>query len=239
MTAEPLRSSELVFTATFNEEATIEKWVRGVATHRPHADMLVVDDSSPDATGKILRRLQEEFPRLTVHTREGKLGLNTAHLHALSYGLQEGYGRVVTMDADGSHQPSQIPALLAAADSSPFVIGTRYRGGSHQAPPLRRALSRGANTAARVLLPMGISEYTTSFRVFSPPAMEIVTTADFHFRGYAFFIECLEVLHRAGVSMSEVPIDFLDRAGGVSKIPRAQIFLSVEALGQLAWRRHR
>lgn len=239
MTEQNPLADELVFTATYNEEATIENWVRGVAQYRPEADMLVVDDSSPDRTGQILGLLQEEFPRLHVHTRAGKQGLNTAHLYALTYGLETGYSRVATMDADGSHQPAQIPQLMAAAENAQFVIGTRYKGGSHQAPPFRRALSRGANTAARVLLPMGISEYTTSFRVFTPPALRVVTSSDFQFRGYAFFIECLEVLRREGITMAEVPIDFLDRTGGESKIPRAQIFLSIEALGQLAWQRRR
>ena len=227
----------LAFTATYNERETVEQWVRGVAVNCPEADMLVVDDSSPDGTAQLLNELREEIPRLTVHVRAGKEGLNTAHLYALQYGLTRGYDRVVTMDADGSHQPRQIPELLRAADAAEFVIGTRYRGGSHRAAQVRRLLSRGANTLARTLLPMGLSEYTTSFRVFTPPALQVVTTADFHFRGYAFFIECLEVMNDAGITMAEVPIDFLDRTGGVSKIPRAQILLSVEALGQLAWQR--
>jgi len=227
----------LVFTATYDEVETIEVWVRGVSAACPEADMLVVDDSSPDGTATLLHELSREFPRLTVVVRPGKEGLNTAHLLALQRGVAQGYDRVVTMDADGSHQPRQIPSLVAATDHAEFVIGTRYRGGSHQAGPLRRTLSRGANTTARVLLPLGLTEYTTSFRVFTRPAMDAVTTAQFRFRGYAFFIECLEVLHRAGITMDEVPIDFLDRTSGESKIPRAQILLSVEALGKLAWQR--
>jgi len=204
----------LVFTGTYNERETIETWVRGVSQHQPDADLLVVDDSSPDGTGRILAGLQEEFPRLTVHTRPGKQGLNTAHLYALQYALDRGYDCVVTMDADGSHQPSQIGRLLGVSDGVDFVIGTRYRGGTHQATAFRRTLSHGANATARVLLPMGLSEYTTSFRVFSPEAMRAVTSADFSFRGYAFFIECLEVVKQSGLSMAEVPIDFLDRTGG-------------------------
>ena len=229
----------LVFTGTYNERETIEVWVRDVSLHQPDADLLVVDDSSPDGTGSILAELQREFPRLMVHSRPGKQGLNTAHLHALRFGLDQGYERVVTMDADGSHQPRQIARLLAASDSAGFVIGTRYRGGSHHAPLARQALSLGANGASRLLLPMGISEYTTSFRVFSPDAMRAVTSARLSFRGYAFFIECLEVVHQAGITMAEVPIDFVDRIGGTSKIPRSQILLSMEALGRLSLRRVR
>ena len=230
--------SELVFTATYNEQENIEAWVRGVRQHRPEADLLVVDDSSPDDTGTILRRLQLEIPQLRVHTRAGKQGLASAHIYALDLGLREGYDRVVTMDADGSHQPSQIAALVAASDRVDFVIGTRYHGGSHQAPPLRQFLSKGANSAARVLLPMGLTEYTTSFRVFTPRALKSVTTATFHFGGYAFFIECLEVMHRDGLTFAEVPIDFLDRTGGTSKIPRSQIFVSANALLRLGLARH-
>lgn len=229
----------LVFTGTYNERETIEVWVRGVSRHQPDADLLVVDDNSPDGTGSILAGLQREFPRLMVHGRPGKEGLNTAHLHALQFGLDERYERVVTMDADGSHQPRQIARLLSASDRAGFVIGTRFRGGSHQAPFVRRALSLGANGASRVLLPMGISEYTTSFRVFSPDAVRAVTSARLSFRGYAFFIECLEVVHQAGISMAEVPIDFVDRIGGTSKIPRSQVLLSIEALGRLSLRRLR
>ena len=226
-------TSELVFTATYEEQENIEAWVRGVHRYRPGADILVVDDSSPDETGAILERLQSEIPQLKVHTRQGKLGLSTAHIYGLERGLAEGYDRVVTMDADGSHQPGQIPELLESSESVDFVIGTRYHGGSHQASPFRRVLSRGANTAARVLLPMGLSEYTTSFRVFNQRALASVTGAAFHFGGYAFFIECLEVMHQDGLSLSEAPIDFLDRAGGTSKIPRSQIFLSANALFHL------
>jgi dolichol-phosphate mannosyltransferase len=232
-------AQELVCTATYCERDNIERWVRGVVEHRPDADLLVVDDNSPDGTGEILRRLAEEFSNLHVHSRAGKEGLNTAHLFALKTALEGGYDRAVTMDADGSHQPSQIGRLVDASRDADFVIGTRYQGGTHQAPPFRRFLSRGANMSARLLLPMSISEYTTSFRVFNPTAMATVAEAAFDFRGYAFFIECLEVIHRAGLTMAEVPIDFLDREGGTSKIPRAQILLSMEALAQLSWRRRR
>jgi glycosyltransferase involved in cell wall biosynthesis len=182
-------ASELVFTATYCEQENIEAWVRGVHLHRPEADILVVDDSSPDDTGTILKRLQAEIPQLSVHTRPGKMGLSSAHLYAIDRGIAGCYDRVVTMDADGSHQPSQIARLIEASGSADFVIGTRYRGGSHQAA--------------------------------------------------AFFIECLEVMNNDGLVLAEAPIDFLDRTGGKSKIPRSQILLSAKALLHLnRQRRH-
>ena len=236
-------SRELVFTATYNEAANIGPWIEGVIAACPSADILIVDDNSPDGTGAVVTKLTRTFPQVTLHSREGKLGLSSAHIYAMQYALDNDYDSLVTMDADGSHQPAQIPAVLGALSSglstADFCIGTRTRGGSHQAALPRRVLSHGANVTARVLLPMGISEYTTSFRAFTPVALRAVLAHDFSAAGYAFFIECLEVMHRAGVVMTEVPIDFLDRFSGQSKIPKNQIYLSMLALSRLSFARLR
>jgi dolichol-phosphate mannosyltransferase len=236
-------SRELVFTATYNEAANIGPWIEGVIAACPSADILIVDDNSPDGTGAVVTKLTRTFPQVTLHSREGKLGLSSAHIYAMQYALDNDYDSLVTMDADGSHQPAQIPAVLGALSSglstANFCIGTRTRGGSHQAALPRRVLSHGANITARMLLPMGISEYTTSFRAFDPVAVRAVLAHDFSAAGYAFFIECLEVMHRSGVVMSEVPIDFLDRFSGQSKIPKNQIYLSMLALSRLSFIRIR
>lgn len=229
-------SKVLIFTATYEEVENIGTWIREVAKACPDTDILIVDDSSPDGTGELIAEMQVEFPQLALISRPGKNGLNTAHVLAMSYASAREYDVLVTMDADGSHQPCQIPLLLdrLAQDDVDFVIGTRSSGGTHQAKLSRRVLSRGANTAARVLLPVGITEYTTSFRAFNPIALEVLNRAEFSSSGYAFFIECIEILHRAGVRFAEVPIDFLDRTGGRSKIPKSQIFSSMSALVVLA-----
>ncbi len=242
-------SHELVFTATYNEAANIGPWIDGVVAACPTADLLIIDDNSPDGTGAVVTELARSFPQVQLHSRAGKLGLTSAHLYAMQYALANGYDSLVTMDADGSHQPAQIPAVLGALGASgaltggltaaDFCIGTRTRGGSHQAALPRRILSHGANITARVLLPMGISEYTTSFRAFNPVALRAVLAHDFSASGYAFFIECLEVMYRAGVVMTEVPIDFLDRFSGQSKIPKNQIYLSMLALSRLSFARLR
>ena len=158
---------------------------------------------------------------------------------AMRYALEHDYEVLVTMDADGSHLPAQIPRLLAAIPPNDFVIGTRYRGGSHRAGTLRRTLSAGANGLARVILPTGLSEYTTSFRAFDRRALQTLADASFTTGGYAFFVECIEILHSAGMTMSEVPIDFVDRTHGSSKIPKSQIFMSVEALISMGLRRRK
>jgi dolichol-phosphate mannosyltransferase len=236
-------SRELVFTATYNEAANIGPWIEGVVAACPSADILIIDDNSPDGTGAVVTEFACTFPQVRLHSREGKLGLSSAHIYAMQYALDNDYDSLVTMDADGSHQPAQIPAVLGALSSglstADFCIGTRTRGGSHQAALPRRVLSHGANFTARILLPMGISEYTTSFRAFNPVALRAVLAHDFSAAGYAFFIECLEVMHRAGVSMTEVPIDFLDRFSGTSKIPKNQIYLSMLALSRLSFARIR
>ena len=223
----------LVFTATFNERDAIEQWVRRTAASVPHADMLIVDDSSPDGTQEVITGLAAQFPQLRLVSRPGKQGLASAHLLAMEYARDHGYQVLVTMDADGSHQPGQISRVVQGLDEADFCIGTRSRGGSHQAPALRRSLSHGANLAARVLLPTGLSEYTTSFRAFNPRAIDAALDHDYVHGGYAFFVECIENLHSQGVSMTERPIDFLDRQGGESKIPRNQIVLSSRALLEL------
>lgn len=167
----------LVFTATYEEAQNIPGWVAGVREAVPDAELLVVDDDSPDGTGRVLDALAGDDPALTVVHRPGKSGLASAHLLAMKYALEHGFDLLVTMDADGSHLPAQIPRLIAASANSDFVIGTRYRGGSHQAGSLRRALSAGANGLARVVLPTGLSEYTTSFRAFDRRSLDVLVAA--------------------------------------------------------------
>lgn len=229
----------VVFTATFDEAGNIEAWLDGVRSAAPDAHMVVIDDNSPDGTGRILDARAAQDESLTVIHRAGKSGLASAHLQAMRWSLDNGFDVLVTMDADGSHLTSQIPRLLAALPGQDFVIGTRYRGGSHQAGTFRRVLSAGANGMARAILPSGLSEYTTSFRAFDRSALEVLVSSEFVSGGYAFFVECIEILHHANMKMTEVPIDFVDRTHGSSKIPKSQIFMSVQALVSMGVRRRR
>jgi dolichol-phosphate mannosyltransferase len=118
--------------------------------------MLVIDYNSPDGAAEVLHKLQNLYPRLMVIMLQGKLGLNTAHLQAKAFALQGVYDILVTIDADASHKPSQIMAVISGLENADFCIGTRYRGGSHQAAPMRRVMSMGANRAPMVLLPRGL-----------------------------------------------------------------------------------
>jgi dolichol-phosphate mannosyltransferase len=227
----------LVFTATYEEAANIHNWVQGVRSAAPEAHLLVVDDSSPDGTGDILDSLAAGDAALTVVHRPGKSGLASAHLEAMRYALHNDYEVLVTMDADGSHLPEQVPSLIQALPGHDFVIGTRYRGGRHKAGLFRRTLSAGANGLSRLVLPTGLSEYTTSFRAFDRQSLDVLVHSDFTTGGYAFFVECIEILYQAGLSLTETPIDFVDRMHGSSKIPKGQVFMSITALGSMGWRR--
>lgn len=231
----------LIFTATYNERENIEDWLRRTLASCPDSELLVIDDSSPDGTGDIIGEVAGEEPRVTLISRPGKHGLASAHLQAMSYFVDRDFDLLITMDADGSHQPEQIARLIGAVGPAEFVIGTRARDGSHRAALHRRILSRGANILAQVAIPMGLSEFTTSFRAFTPKAAETVLRSEQRDNGYAFFVECLEDLHQAGIVMTEVPIDFLDRSQGKSKIPKDQILVSAGALLRLGIdrRRHR
>ena len=229
----------LVFTATYDEARNAPIWVKGARAAVPEADLLVIDDGSPDGTGRILDALTADDPKLTVIHRTGKSGLASAHLVAMNYALESGYQVLVTMDADGSHLPAQIPNLLAALPGNDFVVGTRYRGGSHRAGSFRRILSSGANGLARAVLPTGLSEYTTSFRAFDERALRQLLSTRFTTGGYAFFVECIEILYLGGMTMTETPIDFVDRKHGSSKIPKGQIFMSIKALASMGVHRRR
>jgi dolichol-phosphate mannosyltransferase len=234
----------LVATATYNEAANINEWYERTRTVLPEIDLLVVDDSSPDGTAEIVRELQSRDPNLHLLTRPAKSGLGSAHRAAMLFALEGSYSFLVTMDADLSHHPEQIPRLIQHLDTHDFVIGTRSAGGSCDYTGMRRFLSTGGNRAARILIPTGLTEYTTSLRAFSPIALEALFTNGIRDDGYAFFMECVESLHRAKHRLGEVPIHFSDRTRGHSKIPRHQILISVSTLlrlsaGRLVARRKR
>lgn len=230
----------LVFTATYNEADNIVEWLARVRRSVPEADILIVDDGSPDGTGQLIRDFEGGSPRIRLVERPSKAGLGSAHKLAFEAALQGGYDVLVTMDADLSHEPEEAPALIRGLEGADFVIGSRWGEGTCEYSGVRKAVSWMGNWAARILLRAPVSEYTTSFRAFSPRALAVVTQAPPEDDGYAFFMEVVIDLHRAGVSMGEVPITFRDRADGESKIPKGQILVSsVRLLEKAVKRRER
>jgi dolichol-phosphate mannosyltransferase len=201
----------------------------------PQAHVLIVDDNSPDGTGNLLDTIAAADARLIVVHRPGKLGLGTAHHLAMMFAIRKGYETLVTMDADLSHDPREIPKLVARLANADFVTGSRYMaGGSCDYSGYRYFVSKAANSAARFLLRLPLHEFTTSFRAFRVKRLADVDFVKMHNAGYSFFMETVYRLHQAGFRLGEVPIHFRDRTAGVSKIPRLEIVRGMRKLLQLA-----
>ncbi len=192
----------LVSTATFNEAANITEWYSRVRAVLPYAKLLVVDGSSPDRTADMVRSIQEDNSDVHLIVRPAKSGLGSAHRAAMLYALENEYEVLVTMDADLSHQPEQIPPFLEATSDHDFVIGTRSNGGGCDYTGVRKFLSLAGNQAARLMIPTGLTEYTTSMRAFTPEALQVLFTHGIRDDGYAFFMETVEILYRSGCSVS-------------------------------------
>ncbi|MBG6237446.1 dolichol-phosphate mannosyltransferase [Mycetocola sp. CAN_C7] len=211
----------LVVIPTFNERESVTAVVSRVRSAAPDVDILIVDDNSPDGTGAIADALAASDPALHVLHRTGKAGLGSAYNAAFRWGLDRGYTRLVEMDADGSHQPEQLPSLLAAADSgADVVLGSRWvHGGSVENwPTYRKLLSRGGSAYSRLALGLPQRDVTGGYRVLTAHALESIRLDDVHSQGYGFQVDLLFHAHRAGLRIVEVPITFIERELGTSKM---------------------
>jgi dolichol-phosphate mannosyltransferase len=224
----------LIFTATLNENGNIQHWYAQVRSEAPDSTILVVDDGSIDGTNEFLKSQSLVDKELILYTRPKKLGLGSAHLFAYKYALEKNFSRLITLDADLSHLPSQLNRFLTINNPTDFIIGTRWGEGSCNYTGVRKLLSYSANKIARLFLRTGLTEYTSSYRSFSLRGIRVILENPPKNDSYAFFIETIEILFQHGISLSEIPIDFLDRTVGSSKIPKNQIFISAFTLIRLA-----
>lgn len=221
---------------TYNEASTVAQVISRLRTSVPQADVLVVDDASPDGTGEIVSRLAEQDPAVRVLHRAGKLGLGTAYVTGLSIAIAEGYDVAVELDADGSHLPEQLPALLSAIAGSTdtpgvdFALGSRWvPGGAVEGWPRHRQLiSRTGTAVTRVVLGSRLRDATSGFRAIRVPALASVSLEQISSHGYGFQVELAWTLERFGATIAEVPITFVERAGGTSKM---SFEIVLEALG--------
>ncbi|GAB3121281.1 polyprenol monophosphomannose synthase [Glaciibacter psychrotolerans] len=222
----------LVIIPTYNERENIEPIVSRVLASAPSADVLIVDDSSPDGTGVIADELAARHPSVMVLHRSSKEGLGAAYLEGFGWGLSHGYTTLVQMDADGSHLPEQLPSLLAAATTSDVVLGSRWiPGGSIVNWPWhRRMLSQGGSTYSRILLRLPQRDVTGGFRVFSAIALDRMRLGSVESHGYCFQIDMLLHAVRAGLVVTEVPITFVERTLGASKMSSRIV---IEAMGRV------
>jgi dolichol-phosphate mannosyltransferase len=230
----------IVVVATYNERENLPLLVDGVLSALPEADLLVVDDNSPDGTGRWCDERAASEPRLRSLHRAGKLGLGTAVIEGLRYAVDRGYECAINMDADLSHDPASLPALEAgirnpSAGAVAVMIGSRYvAGGSIEGWPLRRKwMSRAVNALARRLLRLDVRDTSGSFRAYRVSALARLDWDAFVSRGYSFFEEVLWRLRRAGCTFGETPIRFVDRRRGKSKINLREAARALGVLVQL------
>ena len=210
----------LVVVPTYNERENIAEITARVLRSAPGVDVLVVDDNSPDGTGALASALASGHDRINVLHRAGKEGLGAAYRAGFSWGLERGYERLVEMDADGSHQPEQLERLLAALSEADLVLGSRWvRGGSVVNWPLRRKLlSQGGSLYARMALGLPVRDITGGFRAFTADALREIGYLDVLSQGYCFQIDMLWRAYSSGLRISEVPITFVERVHGESKM---------------------
>lgn len=214
----------LVVIATYNEIENLPKLVEQVEHHLPAVDLLVIDDNSPDGTGRWCDQRSKTDKRMHVIHRSGKLGLGSATLCGFRYALENSYDLIATMDADFSHSPASLAEMMQTIQLSEnsdcgLVIGSRYvRGGGIVGWPLFRHLSsRAVNLAARLLLCLPTRDNSGAFRIYRRCTLEAVDIDRIQADGYAYLEELVWRIDRAGVRMVEVPITFTDREKGASK----------------------
>lgn len=225
----------LVVIPTYNEAQNLEQVVARVRAAVPECHVLIADDNSPDGTGEMADRLAGADDRVHVLHRASKDGIGTAYIAGFRWGLGRGYDVFVEMDADGSHQPEQLPRLLAALRRSDLVIGSRWVAGGavHNWPRSRMLLSRGGNTYARLVLGIPVRDSTAGFRAFRRTTLEKIGLDDVESQGYCFQVDLAWRTLQRGLTVTEVPITFVEREVGTSKMSRTIV---AEALWRVtAW----
>ena len=219
----------LVIVPTYNEKTTLPSILERIRGAVPHADVLIVDDNSPDGTGRIADEWASQDQSIHVMHRLGKEGLGAAYLSGFAWGLQQGFDILVEMDADGSHQPEQLPTLLAALDGADVVLGSRWiaGGGTVNWPTSRQLLSKGGNAYTRAMLGVPIYDATGGYRVFRASTLRQLDLHEVASQGYCFQVDLAWRAVRRGLVVREVPITFVERTSGTSKMSQKIV---VEAL---------
>ncbi|MCI1748552.1 MAG: polyprenol monophosphomannose synthase [Acidipropionibacterium sp.] len=222
-------SRVLVIVPTYNEAENIEAIAGRLRGANPEVDLLVADDNSPDGTGDIADRLAAADEHVHVMHRRGKEGLGAAYLAGFHWGLDAGYDVLVEMDADGSHQPEQLPALLEALQHADMVKGSRYVPGGRVVnwPKYRELISRGGGVWTRLMLGINVKDPTGGFNAFRAHTLRTIGLDDVASAGYCFQLDLTWRVLKCGMTVAEVPIEFVEREYGNSKMSRAIV---VEAL---------
>lgn len=224
----------LVSLATYNEAGNVATLISEIHKFLPRADVLVIDDNSPDGTWKIVEELGAADPRVKLLRRPGKLGLGTATLAAMRYAMDHGYDLLQNMDADFSHPPRYLPGLLAGMGTHDVMIGSRYvRGGGTENWPLsRRVISRSVNLLVRFLFRVPVKDASGAYRCYRVAKLREARLDRVRSRGYSFQQEVLFRVSRTGAKLGETPIVFENRRAGKSKVNPGE---AVRSLATLLW----
>lgn len=213
----------LVVIPTYQERENIDRILDRVLAANPDVDVLVADDRSPDGTGDLADARAAADPRVHVLHRPGKEGLGAAYLAGFAWGIAHGADVLVEMDADGSHRPEDLPSMLAALVDADVVLGSRYVPGGAVVnwPRSRELLSRGGNTYTRIMLGVGLRDATGGYRAYRRSALEKMVMREVSSQGYCFQVDLVRRAVRAGLRVVEVPITFVEREFGASKMSRS------------------
>lgn len=231
---EPSLGRVLVIVPTYNERENLPMITGRLRAAVPDAHILIADDASPDGTGEAADALAAADDHIHVLHRPGKQGLGAAYIAGFRWGLSHGYDVLVEIDADGSHQPEELPRLLEVlARGADLVIGSRWIPGGKVVnwPWTRELLSRGANTYARIALGIPVRDSTAGFRAYRAATLEKIGLDDVQSQGYCFQVDLTLRTIRSGLRVREVPITFVERTAGASKMSRTIVF---EALWRIA-----
>ena len=219
----------LVFTATYNESENISELISLIMKQNFKPDLLIIDDNSPDGTYNKVQQIQKKFKNLFLIKRNGKLGLDTAHKEGYDFAKKNNYDYFITMDADFSHDPSELPNFVKNLNNFPIVLGSRYvTGGNCLMSGRRLIISKYGNKFMKFIFKFDCNEFTTSYRGFNLKKLN-----DFHLnliktKGYSFFMGTIYEIFKKGFKVKEIPITFKDRSKGYSKIPRIEILRTLK-----------
>lgn len=234
-TVETQQQKILVVIPTYNEAENIQRLIPAVLRQAPNIDILVVDDGSPDGTGKLVKEIMATSPRVGLIEREGKQGLGTAYVAGFKYAIQNGYDYVFEMDADFSHNPNDIPVFLSKIREYDLVIGSRYIHGVRVLnwPMNRLLLSYSANVYTKIITGLPVRDATGGFKCYRIEALKSIDLDKIRSNGYAFQIEMSFKVWKKGFRLVEIPIIFTDRRSGVSKMSRSIVYEAVFMLWKL------